>query len=339
MDFDAGSASVADDERRIGSDLRRDDGIAQFVLSDSTLIYATGAPYGHRRLALVSRGGAMEELAIPAARILGASFSPDGSQLALAIIENQSNIWVYDLGTMQRRKLTGGGNNFGPHWSAGGASIYFTSDRDGQASAVYRTSPDSGPGDAVRVFEYGPTVIIQQLHAGDVATVSLRSGDIGNDLYLVDLGAGAIRPVASRPDHSEGLANLSPDGGWLALTVDATGRSEVVIQPVDGDVGPRVRVSREGGEEPVWAPDMSELYYRYGSRLYAVSVSLEGGRPKTGQPEVIFDIDRWRNIPGFSYWRNPADGRFLILLDDQPSTSRSLRVIEGWRNAGTQSTQ
>ena len=79
---------------------------------------------------------------------------------------------------------------------------------------------------------------------------------------------------------------------------------------------------------------MSELFYRYGRRLYAVSLSLDGDRLVTGRPRVIFEDDRWRNIGGYSYWRNPADGRILILRDDQSSTSRSLRVVEGWRNIG-----
>jgi serine/threonine-protein kinase len=94
VDFDPASASLSGDERTVGSGLRRDGSIAQFVLSDRTLIYATGAPYGQRRLALVSRDGSTEEVGIPAARFVGAAFSPDGKRLAIAVVENQVNIWI-----------------------------------------------------------------------------------------------------------------------------------------------------------------------------------------------------------------------------------------------------
>ncbi len=334
VDFDATLAAISGDEWTVGSDLRRDGGIAQFVLSDRTLIYATGAPYGQRHLALVDLDGRIEPLDIPAARFSGAAFSPDGNKLAITIRENQLNIWLYDLGTLQRRKLTGGGNNFQPHWSGDGDSIYFSSDRagNGQNVAIYRTPADGGPGDAVRVFERGAVVVIDKLHAGDLATTSQRSGEIGNDIFQIDLRNGDIRPLASRPDYTEVLGNLSPDGRWLAATVDATGRYEIIIMPADGNDGRRVQITTEGGEEPLWAPDMSEIYYRYGSKLYAVPITFENDRPVPGQPRMIFDDDTWQNLLGFSYWRNPADGRFLIQRTDQPSNSQSLRVVEGWKN-------
>ena len=334
IEMDPASASLSGDEWAVGSGLRRDDSLAQFVVSDSTLIYATGAPYGHRRLALVGMDASLEELDIPAGRFEGAAFSPDGRQLAIAVRENFVNIWLYDLETLERRKLTGGGNNFGPHWSGDGASLYFSSNRDGDGStgAIYQIPADGGPGDGVRIFQPDSGLLIDQLHTGDLATLSQGPGNI--DVFLVDLLNGEARPVASHPDYNELLASLSPDGRWLAMTVDATGRYEVVIQSMDGEDRPRIQVTTEGGEEPSWAPDMSALYYRYGSRLYAVPISLDEDRPVTGSPRAIFEDDRWRNIPGYSYWRNPADGRFLILRDVQPSTSRSLRVVEGWRNIG-----
>lgn len=332
--FDPASASLSGDEWAVGSGLRRDDSLAQFIVSDSTLIYATGAPYGHRRLALVGLDGSLEELDLPARRFQGATFSPDGRRLAIAVRENFVNIWLYDLESLERRKLTGGGDNFGPHWSADGSSLYFSSNRDGDrlTAAIYRIPADGGPGDAVRVFQPDAGLLIDHLHAGDVATMSKGSGNI--DVFLVDLLNGEARPVASHPDYNELLASLSPDGRWLAMTVDATGRYEVVIQSVDGDKETRLQVTTEGGEEPRWAADMRTLFYRYGSRLYAVPVSFEEGRPVTGSPRTILEDERWRNIPGYSYWRNPADGRFLILRDVQPSTSRSLRVVEGWRHIG-----
>ena len=165
----------------------------------------------------------------------------------------------------------------------------------------------------------------------DVATIGMRIDDVA-DMYLIDLHSAEMTPAATRPDVTEELAHLSPDGRWLALTTDSSGRYEIALQAIDGDTRQRVQVTTEGGEEPLWAPDMSEIYYRYGRTLYSVSISIDKGRLIPGRPAPLFEDESWENINGYSYWPNPTDGRFLILRADQPPTARSLRVVEGWKN-------
>ena len=69
-------------------------------------------------------------------------------------------------------------------------------------------------------------------------------------------------------EGSAGIA-LSPDGGWLAYTSNITGRSEVWVQPYAGP-GPPVRVSPNGGLEPLWGREGRELYYLEGNRMMSV---------------------------------------------------------------------
>ncbi len=334
VNFDPDGPAVSGDGRLVGSELRRDNDLAQFVVSDQTLIYATGAPRGQRHLALVDREGNVQRLGFPPARFLDASIGPQGRRLAVTIFENQGDVWVYDLDTLDRRRLTRGGFNWRPHWSADGERIYFSSNRHSEngISAIYRTSPDAGPGDGEPVLEDSRNLAIDHLHSSDRAVISVLDGNQIGDTYIADLQKGTMAPAARRGNVSELLGSLSPDGRWLALTVDASGRYEIVLQPMEGDPGARIQVSTEGGEEPSWAPDMSEIFYRYGDTLYSVSISFDGGRPVPGRPTPVYRDQTWTNVGGFSYWRNPADGRFLIVRADQPPTSRSLRVVEGWKN-------
>jgi hypothetical protein len=51
-----------------------------------------------------------------------------------------------------------------------------------------------------------------------------------------------------------------------------------------------------------------------------------------GDPVIFFDNPQWTNVGGYSYWRMPTDGSFLIRVDKQPTTTRELRVVEGWKN-------
>jgi hypothetical protein len=336
VDFDADGPAISGDGQLVGSELRRDDDLAQFVVSDQTLIYATGAPYEQRHLALVDREGNVQRLEFPPARYLDASIEPEGRRLAVAIRENLADIWIYDLDTLARRRLTRGGFNRRPHWSADGERIYFSSNRHSENGilAIYRTSPDAGPGDGELVLHDARNLLIDHLHSSDRAVIGVLAGNQIGDVYIADLRGGTMAAMAQRGNVTEALGSLSPDGRWLALTVDASGRYEIVLQPIEGDPGVRIQVSTEGGEEPTWAPDMSEIFYRYGDTLYSVPISFDGDRPVPGRPTPVYQDQTWTNVGGFSYWRNPADGRFLIVRADQPPTSRSLRVVEGWKNIG-----
>ena len=57
-------------------------------------------------------------------------------------------------------------------------------------------------------------------------------------------------------DAFEGNNTVSPDGRWLAFNSNDTGRAEIYVVPFpDVASSGRVRLSRDGGLEPVWKPD------------------------------------------------------------------------------------
>ena len=60
-----------------------------------------------------------------------------------------------------------------------------------------------------------------------------------------------------------GDAQVSPDGRWLALVSDESGKPEVYVRPFppgDGRTGHRL-VSSNGGTVPRWPADGKELFY------------------------------------------------------------------------------
>ena len=334
LDFDTQAATVSGKERRIGSELRRDAGLAQFVVSERTLIYARGAPFRQRRLAVAGNDG-VERLDLPPGTYGAATFSPDGRKIAVTITDTLPDIWILDLDTDKRRRLTRGGANLMPHWSADGETIFFSSNRhsDQSTMGIYRKSLDYPPGEAELIVEAAQDVLIMNMHDDRLAPVVQQNENV-MDIHMVDLLTGEIQPVADRPDVSEVLAEVSPDGRWLAFTADASGRYEVFLQSLAGDSEPRFQITTTGGEEPRWSDDMSRIWYRYGRTLYVMPISFDDGRPVAGTPSAVFTEPLWQNILGYSYWQSPRDGRFLILLDSQPPSLRSLRVVEGWRNVG-----
>jgi Tol biopolymer transport system component len=80
---------------------------------------------------------------------------------------------------------------------------------------------------------------------------------------------------------------ISPDGRWLAYVSNESGQLEVYGQPFP-EGGRKWLISTAGGDEPLWAPDGRELFYRDGDKLMVVSVETEPElSPKS--PRVLFE--------------------------------------------------
>ena len=88
-------------------------GAAQYSFSATgSLVYVPGAFRRiQSRLVWVNRNGAEQPLAAPAHSSLGPRLSPDGRRIAVAIQEQETQIWLYDLSRETLTRLTFEGNN------------------------------------------------------------------------------------------------------------------------------------------------------------------------------------------------------------------------------------
>ena len=77
--------------------------------------------------------------------------------------------------------------------------------------------------------------------------------------------------------------SLSPDGRRLAYVSNESGHNEVYVQAYP-ELGAKTLISTDGGKEPVWSTDGTELFYRNGDDVLAVRVDS----PSPGKPEVLF---------------------------------------------------
>jgi Tol biopolymer transport system component len=66
-------------------------------------------------------------------------------------------------------------------------------------------------------------------------------------------------------------AALSVDGRWLAYQSNENGRPEIYVRDLP-ESGGRWQISTDGGEEPRWANDGCELFYRRQSSFYECGV-------------------------------------------------------------------
>jgi serine/threonine-protein kinase len=158
-----------------------------------------------------------------------------------------------------------------------------------------------------------------------VAHMQGRNADI---VALPSGNSGEPRPVVATP-AVEGLsgASLSPDGRWLAYAANPTGTEEIWVRPYPGPGAP-VRVSPDGGTEPVWSRDGRTLFYRDGNRMLSVAVRTSA-ELDFAPPALIFEAGYVRGSQPPSY-DVASDGRFLMLkrpAGSEPGTQPHIVVV------------
>lgn len=124
-------------------------------------------------------------------------------------------------------------------------------------------------------------------------------------------------------------AALSPDGRGLAYATDETGRLEIWVRPYPGP-GPAVRISSNGGVEPVWAKNGRELYYREQNRVMVVAVS--SGDQFNFKPATILFESRFAHIGQPPTYDVSIDGRFLM-VKPADSVLSSFNMVLNWTAA------
>ena len=304
------------------------------VAEDGTLAYSRGASgvfQGGAGFQWMSRAGTpLEPIATNVSGPRYPRISPDGRWLVVTIgVANQGQLWVIDLtGASQPRQLTFKAHNTMPIWSADGKSIAFTSDRDGQRN-LFRIAADGSELEPTRLATSrnqqtaaawsvdGETLLFEESFStsGDLMTLSLKDGKAS---------------VWLKTDFEEGDAALSPDGRWVAYVSDQTGRPEVWVRPFPGPGAP-VRVSSDGGAEPRWAQDGTELFYQSGRKMIAAGVSYRESAIEFKPSQVLFEggfVPYDGNVP--RTYDAAKDGKFLMIREAPQVRPRTLVVVLNW---------
>jgi Tol biopolymer transport system component len=297
------------DGRQITSPSLSDDGTLVYRRPSSSsvpvLVDATGA-----ERALVDRAqsddlwrGAMHP-----------SLSPDGRRLAFQarLGSDEPDIWIYDLSLRTLTKFTTVGG-LAPMWTADGRRVLFVKrvrgNRSGTDGVWWQTIDERGPP--------------QQLLDADGARVAVIAPGgraivyhtVTHDLWWAPLGVSlAPRSLMAEP-FEEMMPRLSPDGHTLAYVSGESGGPEVYVRPFPSS-GPRVRVSKGGGAEPVWSRDGRRLFFRGGGWMMAAGVT-SSPTVAVAAPEPLFRDVYDGRMDHVNYDVSP-DGRFLMFkpLDD-----------------------
>jgi serine/threonine-protein kinase len=307
-------------------------GAGQYTFAnDGLLVYAQGAANDLSRLVSRSRSGRVDTLPFEPARFGCLSLSPDGDRIAARIADaetGQWDVWVYDLVRGSRLRLTTSGGLGCPSFLPDGRITYVTrSGDDATISAQAATGRESPSTILTRRLNVTPSAVRWSPDGRQVAAY-LWSDSTGSDIVVLDLdSAAALHSVATTPALEWG-GIFSPDGRWIAYSSSESGTDEIYVQPWPL-TGRRWRVSRSGGEEPLWTKGGRELIYRAGNEWWRVSVT-GSGELVAGEPELVAR-GPWLNVSGVEYAAS-SDGERLYLLAPMAGTATTTRltVVSNW---------
>jgi len=303
-----------------------------FAVSDTgVLVHPPDDPQRfERRLVWVDRSGRVEPLSAPPRFYSGnAALSPDGRQAAVDVEGGTISIWIHDIprGTLTPL-ATGSGSSQAPRWTPDGRRLVYRGTRTGFRN-VWSKSVDDAAGE--ERLTTGETLQTPGSWSADGQWLAFHSTDpaTGFDIWALPTGGDRKPRVIVNTRFDEQHPRLSPDGRWLAYTVNETGREEVFVQPFPGPGG-RSLISTDGGSEPVWSRDGRELFYVSDNRMMAVDIRTAPAFA-AGTPRALFE---GRFIPSpndVAAYDVGADGRFLMVqpLHPEPPTDQ-IQVVLNW---------
>jgi dipeptidyl aminopeptidase/acylaminoacyl peptidase len=124
----------------------------------------------------------------------------------------------------------------------------------------------------------------------------------------------------------ESTARFSPDGRWIAYTLQEQGRNDVWVQrfPSGQD---RRRVSENGGADPNWRSDGQELYYLATDGMLT-AVPVRDVLPSFGRPAGLFKVSPDAPFVLRSYSAQPDGQRFIVT--EPVDTPDAITVVVNW---------
>ena len=238
-------------------------GAAHFAFSSSgSAAFVPGGSATQHQLVVFDRSGAVEGLKLSPGTYLFPRISGDGKKVAFETADRkEAVISIYELsGDSSPRRLTFGGNNRFPVWSADGRRMTFQSDREGDP-AIFWQPADGGTAERLTTPARGTSHVPESWSPDGQVLLFSEAKDATWSLWTFSLRDRKASPFSDvKGSVLPTLATFSPDGRWVAYQVGESGQAEAMlyVQPFP-PTGTRYQIGRGG--RPAWSRDSKELFF------------------------------------------------------------------------------
>jgi len=336
--FDLDRGEMSGDPVSLFGGVRTTTATAAMVLGlDGTVVFVQGRDADAEfELVWVDREGKEEAIQTDLRGGLNyPALSPDGTLLAVALVSGEGQeVWVTELGRGSDYPLTHQGGER-PAWTPDGRYVLFRSAADGNFDLFTVRADGSGPPEPLWDDYASLADVVWSPDSTWLVTRTSVSTDGSGDILArrMDGDTATVRLVAT--DFREVTPALSPDGRFLAYVSDESGMNQVYVRPFPDTNEWKMTVSIGEGQEPVWARDGRELFYRKGPSGELVAVHMEIGNSLViGGEEVLFPAGNYRaNYQRPQYDVSPDGQRFVMLRPLDPGSEgpqASMVMIQNW---------
>jgi Serine/threonine protein kinase len=330
--FDAAKMQISGEPRKIIDNVYYDEDRANSdasVATNGALVYLPSLDAERKvEVGWYDRGGRMLEKLFDDVSVASLALSPDDAKIAMTKIDPKkgaNDIWVYDIARGVRSRITGGQANHGkPTWSRDGQRIIFASDGDGMYD-IY-AQPDDGATPPQAIWKGGDDKHPMDISLdGRTMLATLESAKTKADIWTVPLTGDAKPAPLIVTEGNDGTVVFSPDGKWIAYASAQSGKSEVYVRAFPN--GRSMQVSVDGGDEPAWSSDGSEIYFgTRESNMVAAPFHASGATPQPGKPAILFHLPRMM----VTWLPSHKPGRFIGAVRSAPEEVPVANYVTGW---------
>jgi Tol biopolymer transport system component len=247
------------------------------------------------------------------------AWSPDGSKIAYVHASSSNHdIWIMDADGSNPVRLTHDADfDLHPTWSPDGRNLAFESNRSGSPEIYVMDIKGSN----VSMLTNTPGFDGSPEWAPDGRGIAFVSEREGPGIYLLDVGGGGVRKVASGERVGPMEPEWSPDGARIAYTSGAE-RGGVAIHVVDLPSGEALALTDPGD---ICCPSWAARFRETPTNLKGLVVLQRNDRAWT------FEAGATTSLGGVEPWDVDPSGKIVAFRTDQiwygaPGTTNSVSL-------------
>jgi dipeptidyl aminopeptidase/acylaminoacyl peptidase len=236
------------------------------------------------------------------------------------------HVWLIDTSrnNAATRLTTDAATDVDPVWSPDGASILYTSDRNG-TRAFYRQSIRGGA--AERVLDV--SAMDDPIPSDWSMNGAVLFQQLQRSVWILRFGEQPATRLLEREAYVYG-ARLSPDAKWLAYSAVVGNRFELFVERFPQGT-PRKQISTVGGVHARWTKGGKELvYWTPPGGIVATDLQLTDSDIVASPPRTLVDQPVLGLVDARTHFDITRDGETILMRQSAGPPTPGIRVIVNW---------